>query len=229
MNNGKQYIVKKINVEFDDKNCKKILLYFEPDLDFMKLCRENGFKLLCHLPLLNIKVFCNISQSIDYLFYIASINSLSEIDLRKIHDREAAATIGGDLDFGEAGRRAVGLAASFGGDREAAATIGGDLGQAASFGGEEIKSDPHKDLSIHFYPIDTIIKDEISKNNTIENFSLDDAFDYSKDSSGKKTLIWNKKSIMIIIFFSFLIILFIFFLIIFILNNIKDSSVGRHG
>lgn len=193
MNNGKQYIVKKINVEFDDKNCKKILLYFEPDLDFMKLCRENGFKLLCYLPSLNIKVFCNISQSIDYLFYIASIDSLSEINLQKIHKFH----------------------------------FGGDLGEAAAKGG-----DAPEELSIYFYTIDTIIKDEISKNNTIENFSLEDTFDYSKDSSGKRTLIWNKKSIMIIIFFSFLIILFIFFLIIFILNNyihIKDSSAGSRG
>lgn len=211
MNNGKQYIVKKINVEFDDKNCKKILLYFEPDLDFMKLCRENGFKLLCYLPLLNIKVFCNISQSIDYLFYIASIDSLSEINLQKIHKFN----FGGDLEE----------ASAKGGDSPRSAV--GDLEKAAAKGGES-----PEELSIYFYTIDTIIKDEISKNNTIENFSLEDTFDYSKDSSGKRTLIWNKKSIMIIIFFSFLIILFIFFLIIFILNNymnIKDSSAGSRG
>ena len=219
MNNGKQYIVKKINVEFDDKNCKKILLYFEPDLDFMKLCRENGFKLLCYLPLFNIKVFCNISQSIDYLFYIASIDSLSEINLQKIHKFN----FGGD---------SLGSAV---GDRDAAAAKGGDsLGSAVGDLGEAgfSKVDAPEELSVYFYTIDTIIKDEISKNNTIENFSLEDTFDYSKDSSGKRTLIWNKKSIMIIIFFSFLIILFIFFLIIFILNNymnIKDSSAGRRG
>ena len=128
---------------------------------------------------------------------------------------------------------------NFGGDRVAASTFGsdsqgsavGDLGEAAAEGGDS-KVDAPEELSIYFYTIDTIIKDEISKNNTIENFSLEDTFDYSKDSSGKRTLIWNKKSIMIIIFFSFLIILFIFFLIIFILNNyinIKDSSAGRHG
>ena len=220
MNNGKQYIVKKINVEFDDKNCKKILLYFEPDLDFMKLCRENGFKLLCYLPLLNIKVFCNISQSIDYLFYIASIDSLSEINIQKIHDRravgsdrEAASTFGSDSQGSAVGDRDA--AAAKGGDSPRSAV--GDLGEAAAEGGDS-KVDAPEELSIYFYTIDTIIKDEISKNNTIENFSLEDTFDYSKDSSGKRTLIWNKKSIMIIIFFSFLIILFIFFLIIFILH-----------
>lgn len=218
MNNGKQYIVKKINVEFDDKNCKKILLYFEPDLDFMKLCRENGFKLLCYIPLLNIKLFCNISQSIDYLFYIASIDSLSEIDLQKIHKFN----FGVDQSELKSEDTPLQVDASFAVDRGAV--------EAAD---PKSKGSVHpEELSIYFYTIDTIIKDEISKNNTIENFSLEDTFDYIKDSSGKRTLIWNKKSIMIIIFFSFLIILFIFFLIIFILNNyinIKDSSAGRRG
>lgn len=69
-----KYIIKKYDIVLNDtSNSKNIMLYFDPDLSFMKLCRENGYRLLCFLhnsQYENIPFFCNVSETIDLEFFI---------------------------------------------------------------------------------------------------------------------------------------------------------------
>lgn len=69
-----KYIIKKYDFVLNNvSNSKNIMLYFDPDLYFMKLCRENGYRLLCFLHnshYENIPFFCNISETMDLNFFI---------------------------------------------------------------------------------------------------------------------------------------------------------------
>jgi hypothetical protein len=69
-----KYIIKKYDIVLNDaSNSKNIMVYFDPDLYFMKLCRENGYRLLCFLhdsQYENIPFFCNVSETIDLEFFI---------------------------------------------------------------------------------------------------------------------------------------------------------------
>ena len=79
-----KYIIQKYDIVLNDvSNSKNIMLYFEPDLAFMKLCRENGYRLLCFLHnshYENIPFFCNVSETIDLQFFI--VLDLEDINVK---------------------------------------------------------------------------------------------------------------------------------------------------
>jgi hypothetical protein len=69
-----KYIIKKNDIILNDvTNSTNIMLYIDPDLYFMELCRENGYKLICFLHNSyydNIPFFCNVSETVDAQWFI---------------------------------------------------------------------------------------------------------------------------------------------------------------